>query len=147
MEKKYYIAYGSNLNMAQMAYRCPDAEPVYKGYLKDYELFYAGSRSGNYATIRNKKGAITPIGIWKISKRDEVALDRYEGYPVFYYKEILKLTIGGKKIEAIVYIMRKDAKEGMPTKRYVDIVREGYNDFELDEKYLDESLIRKVVFK
>jgi len=28
MNKKYYIAYGSNLSVAQMAHRCPDAKVV-----------------------------------------------------------------------------------------------------------------------
>lgn len=143
MEKKYYIAYGSNLNKEQMSWRCPDASPVYKGYLKDYELFYAGSKSGNYATIRKKKGAVTPIGIWEISKRDEASLDRYEGYPIFYFKETLKLKFLGKEINAIVYIMRKDAIEGRPSNMYIRTVRQGYKDFDLDQTYLTESLLRK----
>lgn len=141
--KKYYIAYGSNLNKAQMAYRCPDAKVVSKGYLKDYELFYAGSKSGNYATIRKKAGAVTPIGIWEISPADERNLDRYEGYPVFYKKETLILrTDGEADIEAIVYIMREDAIEGLPTAWYVNVVRQGYRDFGLNEKYITESLKR-----
>lgn len=143
MEKKFYIAYGSNLNMEQMAWRCPDARPVYKGYLKGYELFYAGSKSGNYATIRKKEGAVTPVGIWEISIADELALDRYEGYPIFYYKDIIKLDINGKEIKAIVYIMRKDAKEGLPSGGYISTVRQGYRDFGLDEKYITESLRQK----
>ncbi len=28
MEKKYYLAYGSNLNIRQMRYRCPGAKPI-----------------------------------------------------------------------------------------------------------------------
>lgn len=139
---KYYIAYGSNLNMAQMAYRCPDAKPVYRAYLKDYELFYAGSRSGNYATIRRKKGAVTPVGIWKISESDERALDRYEGYPIFYFKKTISMKINGEKIDALVYIMREDAIEGSPSGSYVRTVRQGYKDFKLDESYLTESLLK-----
>lgn len=27
-KKKYYIAYGSNLSVGQMAYRCPDAKVI-----------------------------------------------------------------------------------------------------------------------
>lgn len=143
MDKKFYIAYGSNLNMAQMAYRCPDARPVYKGYLENYELFYAGSMTGNYATIRRKKGAVTPIGIWEISRSDEKSLDRYEGYPVFYRKETIRLRINDESVEAIVYIMREDAEEGLPSGRYISVVRQGYKDFGLDEKYITESLRMK----
>ena len=28
MFKKYYLAYGSNLNLEQMAFRCPNAKPI-----------------------------------------------------------------------------------------------------------------------
>ena len=39
--------------------------------------------------------------------RRELALDRYEGYPHFYYKTELELPLAetGKKLTAFVYIM------------------------------------------
>ena len=43
--KKYYIAYGSNLNLPQMAFRCPTAKVVGVSEIKDYELLFRGSRS------------------------------------------------------------------------------------------------------
>ena len=45
-----YIAYGSNLNLPQMAFRCPTAEVVGKSELKDYGLLFRGSRYGAVAT-------------------------------------------------------------------------------------------------
>lgn len=36
--KKYYLAYGSNLNIAQMQFRCPDATVVGTAVIPDYEL-------------------------------------------------------------------------------------------------------------
>ena len=42
MLKKYYLAYGSNLNLEQMKYRCPTAKPIGKMNLKDYRLVYKG---------------------------------------------------------------------------------------------------------
>ena len=33
--KKYYIAYGSNLNVEQMRYRCPDAKIVGTSVIPD----------------------------------------------------------------------------------------------------------------
>lgn len=38
MSKKLYIAYGSNLNINQMKYRCPTAKLVGKGVVENYEL-------------------------------------------------------------------------------------------------------------
>ena len=46
MTGRRYIAYGSNLNRAQMALRCPDAKVVGTGEIKDYELLFRGNRNG-----------------------------------------------------------------------------------------------------
>ena len=41
---KYYLAYGSNLNIRQMQMRCPGAKPVGTMVLEDYELLFKGDR-------------------------------------------------------------------------------------------------------
>ena len=44
---RLYMAYGSNMNLEQMADRCRTAEVVGKGILKNYELLFRGqARSG-----------------------------------------------------------------------------------------------------
>ena len=53
--KKYYLAYGSNLNVHQMKYRCPTARIVGTAVIRDYELLYKGSKTGSYLTIEKKK--------------------------------------------------------------------------------------------
>ena len=50
--KKYYIAYGSNLNVRQMKFRCPTAKVVGTSVIKGYELLYKGSKTGSYLTIQ-----------------------------------------------------------------------------------------------
>ena len=143
--RKFYIAYGSNLDMDQMRRRCPTARPYYpycSGWLNNWELIYRGSKSGNYATIRKAKGKYVPVGVWLITREDERALDKYEGYPVFYQKYKLPVALqSGETIECIVYIMRPDAAVGVPTERYVDTIYRGYGDFDLDYRYLMDSLI------
>lgn len=42
MAIKKYIAYGSNMNLEQMEYRCPGATVTGKGWLQDHRLFFAG---------------------------------------------------------------------------------------------------------
>ena len=51
MENKLYIAYGSNLNLPQMAKRCPAAKVVGTSEIKDYALVFRGSGHGAVATI------------------------------------------------------------------------------------------------
>ena len=97
MTGRRYIAYGSNLNRAQMALRCPDAKVVGTGEIKDYELLFRGNRNGAVATVEPKKGESVPVLIWEISPRDEFNLDRYEGYPRLYGKEMLEVEMDGKR--------------------------------------------------
>ena len=40
--KKYYIAYGSNLSVEQMADRCPDAKIAGQAVLAGWELLFRG---------------------------------------------------------------------------------------------------------
>lgn len=48
---KLYVAYGSNLNLKQMAYRCPSASIYSTGQLTNWELLYRGSATNSHATI------------------------------------------------------------------------------------------------
>ena len=73
--KKYYIAYGSNLSVEQMAYRCPDAKIAGQAVLAGWELLFRGC-----ATIAPNPKKNTPVLVWEISERDEENLDLYEGY-------------------------------------------------------------------
>lgn len=90
---KYYIAYGSNLNLMQMAKRCPDAKTVGTGLLEDYELQFRGRKDNAFATIEQKAGKQVPVLLWQISDRDEKRLDQYEGYPLFYGKQMVEVEI------------------------------------------------------
>ena len=74
MEKKFYIAYGSNLNVRQMKYRCPKAEVVGTARIDDYRLLYKGSLTGSFLTIEPAKRYSVPVGVWAVDKDDEKAL-------------------------------------------------------------------------
>lgn len=133
---KYYMAYGSNLNKAQMAYRCPDAVPVATAQIPNYELVF---RRG-FLTIEPKKGCSVPVAVWSISDRDEKNLDRYEGFPNFYFKQTFPIMLNGWKDgtiavsekvgEAMAYIMNDGFSIQAPTNSYYNTVRQGYVDFD-----------------
>lgn len=94
---KLYVAYGSNLNLKQMAYRCPSASIYGTGQLTNWELLYRGSATNSHATIAKKHGSYVPVLLWNIEPEDEKRLDIYEGYPRYYYKQNVMVDIGGKK--------------------------------------------------
>ena len=143
--KRYYLAYGSNLNVRQMAWRCPTAKAVGTAIIKDYELLFKGSKSGAYLTIEPKVGAEVPVAVWSVEPSDEERLDVYEGYPTFYYKSELDLPVkyfSGKTVvrTAFVYIMHVERPLVLPSGSYVRTCLEGYGNFDFDESILLAAL-------
>lgn len=144
---KYYIAYGSNLNITQMRHRCPGALVVGTGYINDYQLLFKGSKTGSYLTIEKAEGCKVPIAIWKVNEEHEKALDRYEGYPDFYYKKEIEIDFISIKrklphhSKAFVYIMHEDRKLGIPSSYYMQTCLEGYDRFGFDKRYLLKAFI------
>jgi len=137
---KYYIAYGSNLNLEQMSYRCPTARIVGKGYIRNYELVFRGREYNAVATVIPKKASKVPVLVWAIGRYDERALDRYEGYPTFYRKETIAVDLETHEtILGMVYLLNK-LERGIPSDRYIKIIREGYRDMNMDESYLDRAI-------
>ena len=72
MPKRYYIAYGSNLNVTQMRFRCPSARIIGISEIPDYQLLFKGSKTGSYLTIEPCKGAVVPVAAWEVSEQDEL---------------------------------------------------------------------------
>lgn len=119
-----YIAYGSNLNRAQMQHRCPGARAVKKIYLQDARLVFR-----HVLDVEFHKGSTVPCVVWEINKAMEHDLDRYEGVASGHYaKEVIFLEDGR---EAMLYVMLTD---GIcpPTSDYYFRVKRGYQDFKLD---------------
>ena len=142
MTKRYYIAYGSNLNTRQMMYRCPRAVILGTATLKDWELLFKGSRTGSYLTIEPCEGGEVPVAIWEVTRTDEQSLDRYEGFPNFYYKKDICVTYTGIKtgrkrtVTAFAYIMNERNPIGVPSSFYLNACLEGYDTFGFESQIL-----------
>ena len=145
MEKRYYIAYGSNLNTMQMRWRCPNATVMGTAELKDWRLIFKGSKTGSYLTIEPAKGYTVPVAVWEVTAADEASLDRYEGYPSFYYKKELEIEYTGitsgrrRKRKVFVYIMHEDRPFGVPSKSYLETCSLGYSIFGFDFTILKKA--------
>jgi len=129
---------------------CPTARVIGTGFIEDYELLFKGSKTGGYLTIEKAEGKSLPVAIWKVTEIDEQALDRYEGYPTFYYKADVEIDIKGIKTgkeyrkKAFVYIMHEDRDVGMPSKYYVMTCLEGYKTFGFSPKYLEDAILKSM---
>ena len=140
-EPRFYVAYGSNLNVRQMAYRCPTARLCATGVIKDYELQFKGQPQSAFATIAKKPGSEVPVAVWEIQRADEYFLDRYEGYPSHYFKKDVPVELSdGREIKSMVYIMNLRMDYGMPSTHYYRTVHQGYLDCKLDTNILNKAL-------
>ena len=141
-EDVYCIAYGSNLDERRMKARCPSAEAYGTSVINGYRLLFKRSMTGFYATIEQDANSAVPAVIYRMTLADEARLDRYEGYPDFYYKKELQLSIKGIRTgkerlrNAFVYIMHEDRAFGIPTRGYVETCMNGYRTFGFDESFL-----------
>lgn len=132
-KRRLYVAYGSNLNVEQMAHRCPTATIVGATVMRNWRLLFWG-----VATIERCKGSKVPVLVWDIQPKDEAALDRYEGWPNLYRKESVRVTVNGKQVRAMVYIMNH-GHEHAPSKMYYNTILEGYRRAGLDISILREA--------
>lgn len=138
--KTLYIAYGSNLNLGQMAHRCPTAKAVGTAKLQGYELLFRGDGNNAVATVEKKPKSNVPVLIWELEPSDEAALDRYEGYPTFYRKEQVKVRQGRQWLSVMIYIMNDGRPLGTPSRYYYDTILEGYHSARFDVEVLDEAV-------
>jgi len=141
MEKKYYIAYGSNLSVEQMKERTPDAKIVGTAILYGWQLLFKV-----HATIEPNEKKNTPVLVWEISERDERNLDRYEGFPTYYYKKDLPVEVfpldgeEPKTLTAMVYIMADGRRLAEPYPSYYKVLKDGYKDFHFPIHILEQAL-------
>ena len=136
----FYISYGSNMNIEQMAWRCPNTEIYGIGKLYGWKLVF------NYhADIikTGKKSDTVPVVVWKLDDKNDLAnLDRYEGYPSYYVKKRINVIMeNGEKLKAMVYTMANDRKGIFPpSQTYLDCIREGYEANNIDITPLYEAV-------
>lgn len=140
MKTKLYIAYGSNMDVRQMSFRCPTAKLIGPSEVEGYRLLFKGSQTGAYATIEPAEGGKVPVLVWEIGKNDENSLDRYEGFPTFYYKKDLTVSVNGKKETAMVYIMDERRPLGGPSFRYYKVIEDAYVKYNFDMAILEQAL-------
>jgi gamma-glutamylcyclotransferase (GGCT)/AIG2-like uncharacterized protein YtfP len=129
-----YFAYGSNLNHFQMKRRCKDSVFLKKINLKDFKLTFRSKYRA--ADIESKKNSIVSGGLYEISKSDEKKLDIYEDYPTLYKK--FYFYYYKKKVMTYVMVIKSPFK--FPTERYLNIVKQGYKDCNLNVKFLLKGL-------
>lgn len=97
-----YFAYGSNMDAAAMARRCPRSKAVGLARLERHRL--AIMREGYLTVVRAPRSTVHGV-LWDLAFPDVPALDRYEGLARGLYAKVVQPVIaaGGAK-QALVYV-------------------------------------------
>lgn len=128
IENDLYFSYGSNMNLDQMAYRCPAAEVIGKVQLPGYELAFCGCPGSGVATIKPRLDGMVEGVLWRITEDCEKSLDFYEGFPHLYGKEALVVEDNaGNRFEVMAYTMHSPFchREAVPSQQYLQGILDG----------------------
>ena len=125
-KEKLYFAYGSNMNLNQMAFRCPDAEVVESVRLEGYRLAFRTNGGGNgVATILPEEGSYVDGVLWRISERAEQVTNQ-----------------DGVRREIMAYTMNSPYKDkpAMPSVSYLEGILNGCRQNGIDTQTVIEAV-------
>ncbi len=106
------VSYGSNVDAAQMALRCPGSRVVEEIWLEGWLPSFGGPsrlRGGGVANLLRGEGRVRAL-VWEVEHLE--VLDRLEGHPHFY--ERLRLPQGW------LYLLRPEVEALSPSQAYLE---------------------------
>jgi hypothetical protein len=122
-----YFAYGSNLNVTQMALRCPGAKPLGRIKLRGWKLVFRG-----VADAIQEPGAFCYGGVWRITPEDEAALDPHEGVRHgLYRKEYIPIEPMPDGEDCVLIYTTNSTGIFPPSESYLECIKQGYRDFKM----------------
>ena len=128
-----YFAYGSNMNRAAMARRCPGARAVGPAELAGHKFFVG---IDGWGSVKPSAGDTVHGVLWRLTARDVAALHAYELlHQGLYDVRHLPVRSGGKRVRAMIYLLRRRAP-GKPKPGYVEMIAASARAWELPERYV-----------
>ena len=104
--RKYYFAYGSNMDTQRMQARCPGARLVGPVTLAGFRL-----AERLYADIEQQDGATVDGILWAVTKQHLKRLDECEGTANgVYRRRICTVVTEGNAMTAVAYEMTEQAR-------------------------------------
>ena len=133
--QQLYFSYGSNMNVKQMDYRCPGAQPVALAGINNFEFFI---NSRGVASIKPAVGKVCHGILWRLTDEHWETLDQYEGVARGLYSRVkIKPLVNDKEILCTTYIAR-DKTRGLPQPGYLEEIIKGAAHFDGNPKWIKE---------
>jgi gamma-glutamylcyclotransferase (GGCT)/AIG2-like uncharacterized protein YtfP len=134
-----YAAYGSNMDPAQMAERCPHSPQTGTGWLNDWRLTFGGEDlgwEGALATIVEDSGSRVFVVLYEMSEGDEQMLDSWDGATLGYYSKLkVRVATLDGDVLAWLYVLN-DYEGGLPAARYLGIMADAAETAGAPEDYV-----------
>ncbi|HEY2688600.1 MAG TPA: gamma-glutamylcyclotransferase [Streptosporangiaceae bacterium] len=120
-----YAAYGSNMDPAQMAERCPHSPRRGSGWLEGWRLAFGGEElgwEGALATVFEESGQRVFVVLYDLSDSDEESLDQWDGVSLGFYRKA-KVRVETRDGDVLAWLYVLNAYEGgLPAARYLGIM-------------------------
>jgi gamma-glutamylcyclotransferase (GGCT)/AIG2-like uncharacterized protein YtfP len=120
-----YAAYGSNMDPAQMAERCPHSPLRATGWLQGWRLTFGGEDigwEGALGTVVEDADHRVFVALYEVSEADEHELDQWDGASLDYYRKAkVRVTTVDGDVVAWLYVLNA-YEGGLPGARYLGIM-------------------------
>ena len=134
-----YAAYGSNLDPAQMAERCPHSPLRGSGWLQGWRLTFGGEGwDGPLPTVVEHPGDHVFVGLYDVTAADEQSLDVWESADSGLYEKV-RVRVDTMEGEQTAWIYVLNAFEGgVPSARTLGILADAAEAAGAPRDYLTE---------
>jgi len=143
-----YAAYGSNLDPARMAQRCPHSPQHGTGWLLGWRLtFGAEDRGwdGALATVAESPGSQVFVALYDLTDEDAAALDEWEGGALELYRT-LRVRVETLEGAVLAWLYVLDAFEGgLPSKQYLVLMADAADAAGAPDDYVQDLRLRPSV--
>lgn len=132
-----HFAYGSNMDRAAMARRCPGATFIGRAVLEDHRFLIT---TDGYASVQRAPGEHVYGVLWRLTPRDVAALNAYENLDSgLYSRAVMPVRSDERRVSALVYVGRSRSA-GKPRPGYMDEIINAARAANLPLAYVQELL-------
>lgn len=136
-----YFAYGANMDLDKMFYRCTNVKFIEVGELKGYRFII--NTHGVASIVPESTSSVFGI-IWTITEEDEAFLDHFEGVKSGWYTKhtVTVLEIVENNMHDCLVYVASDSKEGKPIEDYFTNIIKWSKNYHFSKDYVNylESL-------
>ena len=141
---KPVFSYGINLNIDEVSLRLPGFKgfdiATLSGWQMTWDKTY-GRGDSTFCNVHQKRGAEVFGVILYVGEKELKALDRFEGYPEHYQREMVvvkqRTDYGSIERKAWVYTSKHRDPDGAPSWRYCTGVMEGLHALDAPASYIE----------